>query len=193
MPATSDLQLITQLRLGQQKAVSTWYYLYQKRLRRFVASRLQNSGDIEEIVQETFINCLHNLPNFQGKSSLWTWMCAIARHEIGDYYRKRYAKKVLQLLPLGDWLLGDFLHSDHNCQNFTHQLQTADLSEKIDCIWQKIGHYYRELLLEKYLDRLSVVQLARARGKTPKAIESDLFRARAAFKAAYQEIERALQ
>lgn len=172
-----EKELLSQLRLGRSRAVEIWYHLYQARLTSFIQARLRSPQDASDLVQETFINCLQNLANFAGNSSLWTWMCSIAKHEIADYYRKLYAKKVLHLLPLSDFLPTLELY------------RSEELAEKLECVWQKIGSYYQELLLQKYLDRHQVKQLARARGKTPKAIESELFRARAAFKKAYQELE----
>ena len=183
MATFNEQDLVVRLRAGDEKAVLHWYRQYQSRLTAFVAHRVGSDHDVEELVQEAFINCLNNLPSFAGQSSLWTWMCAIAKHEIGDYYRKRYAKKVLHLLPLADWLLGDQESADS-----LFGLSTTELPEKFEHVWQKIGLYHKELLMEKYLDHLSVKQLAANRGKSVKAIESELFRARRAFKQAYQEI-----
>lgn len=179
---------LSALRKGDNQAVLAWYKFYQPKLSAFIARRVSHQPDIEELTQETFISCLRNLPSFSHRSRLWTWMCAIAKHEIGDYYRKRYAKKVLKLLPLSDWFLPNFNHSSDQATTFETELAN-DLNEKMEHVWQKIGHYYQELLQQKYLDKLSVAQLARARGKTPKAIESELYRARQAFKIAYQEID----
>lgn len=174
---TTEKQLVARLRQGQSAAVERWYHLYQQRLSRLVQARLASPQDVQDVTQEIFINCLQNLSNFSERSSLWTWMCSIARHEIADYYRKLYAKKVLQLLPLSDFLPVNNLYSE------------TELSEKLECVWQKIGDYYHELLMQKYLDRTKVEQLARARGKTNKAIESELFRARQAFKEAFNELD----
>jgi RNA polymerase sigma-70 factor (ECF subfamily) len=194
MRKTQDWPLVQALRSGEARAVEHWYRLYQKRLTAFVSRKVSNPADVEELVQETFINTLRSLPEFVGQASLWTWMCAIAKHEIGDYYRKKYAKKVLQLLPLSDWLWGDFLTTNVTSAASVSEISALtheDLVGKLEQVWQKIGADYCELLQEKYLDQLSVAQLAAARGKTVKAVESELFRARRAFKKAYQEVNQA--
>ena len=183
MTTDHDRILVAQLLAGDPTAVADWYHHYQPRLSAFIAHRVGSPEDVEELVQETFINCLHNLPNFLGKSSLWTWMCAIARHEVGDYYRKRYAKKVLHLLPLSDWLLADFLQDNHHA-DYAH-----DLADQVEQVFARIGYYYRSLLLAKYLDQQSVADLARRYDKTIKALESDLYRARQAFKRVFQELD----
>ena len=182
----TEEELIRALRQGHDKAVLFWYHAYQARLLAFIGQRVSLLQDAEELTQETFINCLRNLPQFAGHSSLWTWMCAIAKHEVGDYYRKKYAKKVLKLLPLTDWLWPNIEGGQPEAEPLAFD---NELPEKLNQVWSKIGGYYQELLQQKYLDRLSVAQLAEHYGKSFKAIESDLYRARRAFKAAYQELE----
>ena len=185
MTNQDQTSLLARLRSADALAVEQWYHCYEPVIRRYVAGRVDSPADIDELVQEIFISCLRSLPSFAGQSHLKTWMLAISRHEVNDFYRKRYAKKVLQLLPLSDWLLGDFLDED---KYFSATGTTNDLRETLEHVFQQTGSYYRELLLEKYLDNLSVADLALRRGKTAKAIESELFRARRAFKKAYQEL-----
>ena len=186
MPSSQSVSLLERLCAGQPAAVEQWYRAYKPAISRYVYGRIDQRADADEVIQEVFLNCLHSLPQFLGQSALQTWMLAIARHEVNDYYRKRYAKKVLQLLPLGDWLWGDFL--DYTDTQHTAAALRADLHETVEHVFSRIGQYYRELLLEKYLDEVSVADLARRRGKSFKTVESELFRARQAFKKAYQEL-----
>jgi RNA polymerase sigma-70 factor (ECF subfamily) len=97
-------------------------------------------------------------------------MCSIARHEIADYYRKRYAKKALKTLPLVDWLVCEY------------PKDATEVAESVRATLLKMTPKYRNLLLGKYLDDYSVKQLANQHDKTEKSIESDLFRAREEFK-----------
>lgn len=174
---TDEKILLASLRAGDSAAVEYWYRQYSARLTAFIQAKVGSTHDVQDLAQETFICCLQNLHNFSGHSRLWTWMCAIAKHEVADYYRKLYAKKVLKLLPLSDFLTQVELYD------------STELAEKLEYVWQKIGAHYKELLLEKYLDKHQVKEMARARGKTVKTIESELWRARQAFKSAYRELE----
>ena len=97
-------KLLHRLVSGDPVAARQWFNEYHDRLLQFVEQKISVTVDAEEVVQETFINCLRQIALFRGDSSLWTWMCSIARHEVADYYRKKYAKKRLQLLRLYDAL-----------------------------------------------------------------------------------------
>lgn len=171
----SDSELVAALRAGQSGAVSTWYKTYSPRIHAFVAQKIDPSKDIEEIVQETFINALKRLSFFRGNSSLLTWMYSIARHEIADYYRKKYAKKAIKMLPLSE-LLPQRINDSH------------EVSEQVKAAFNKIDAHHVELLMLKYVDNKKVEEIAAELGKSGKSIESELFRARQAFKAAYNEV-----
>lgn len=166
----NEQQLLANLKAGKQQAVREWFETYQVKLFSFVLTKIDSEHDAEEIVQETFINCLRQINLFRGESTIWTWMQSIARHEIADYYRKKYAKKALRTIPLADFLLQE---SDKTIDN---------VSEKVDIILAKMEKYSQELLKQKYVDGKKVVEIAQYFGKSIKAIESELYRARLEFK-----------
>lgn len=165
-----DTELIAQLKTGDESAVKTWFDLYFIRLLRIVEVKVSNKKDAEEITQQTFLNCLKHLPLFLGKSSIWTWMNSIARHEISDYFRKKYAKKALKTIPLSELIP-------------INQISDSDeVSQKVRQVLSHMRADYSELLLLKYADEKKVSVIAKELGKSSKSIESDLFRARKEFK-----------
>lgn len=170
--------LLSDLRNGRRHAVKRWFKTFAPYLTRLTMNRVNLAEDVEEIVQETFINCLKQLPLFRGEARLKTWMISILRHEIADYYRKRYAKRVLKTIPLIDGLL------------------TQSVGDVNATAWQvretltRMTGMRKELLLMKYVEKKSVKEIAEFWRRTVKAIESELFRARREFKWLYLKIER---
>ena len=59
------------------------------------------------------------------------------------------------------------------------------VSEKVRQAFNQLDVEYQELLLLKYIDNKHVKEIAAEIGRSVKAVEADLFRARQAFKAAY--------
>ena len=96
-------------------------------------------------------------------------MNAVLRHEIADYYRKKYAKKALKTFPLVDSFMISHVHD------------ADDVSEKVASVLSKMKRESGELLQQKYIDKLKVAEIASRCGRSCKAIESDLFRARKEF------------
>jgi RNA polymerase sigma factor (sigma-70 family) len=165
-----ETKLLADLRKGEPRAVQEWFNHYHDRLLNSVLARVSNRNDAEEIVQETFLNCLKHLPLYRAEASIWTWMNSIARHEIADYYRKRYARKAIQTLPLHEWLLAKNIHDSH------------EISEQVVFVLNKMKKKYSDLLRDKYIEGKKVAVIAAEKGRTVKAIESDLFRAREEFR-----------
>lgn len=170
IPKHIEVALLSDLKRGLPQAVEQWFKLYKSHITAYVGVKIDSNKDRDELVQEIFVHSLQQLPLFRGESSLWTWMCSIARHEIADYYRKRYAKKALKTLPLMDWLAAE------------SPGDASDVSQIVHATLSKMTPKYRELLLNKYFDKYSVKKLAKVLDKSEKSIESDLFRARQEFK-----------
>jgi len=66
-----------------------WVDQYGDYLYRFALSRVKDPAAAEEIVQETFLAALRSRHNFQGRSSVRTWLIAILKHKVIDHYRKK--------------------------------------------------------------------------------------------------------
>lgn len=169
MDNVQEAKLVLQLRQGNQKAVAEWFSLFHDKLLHVALQKVELQTDAEELVQETFLNCMRQIALFRGSSSLWTWMNAILRHEVSDFYRKRYAKNALRTLPLFDKLALEDIHA------------SDDVSAKVTSVLKKMSGEYRELLQQKYIDKQKVIEIAQKWGKSCKSIESDLFRARKEF------------
>lgn len=173
-PPLPEDRLVARLKAGDEKAVEQWYRQYFPRLKRLVETKISLEADAEEVAQEVFLHCVQNISFFQATSQLWTWMQSIARHEVADYYRKKYAKKALTYLPLGELMVGNKVQNAH------------ETAEVVSAVCEQMSEEARELLLSKYLDGKKVVEIAAELGRSLKAVESDLFRARIEFRELYQ-------
>jgi RNA polymerase sigma-70 factor (ECF subfamily) len=172
-----EQKLITQLRAGNPQAVKVWFEHYYPELLAFAQKKAQNVKDAEDLAQETMVNSLRQMHLFRGEASLKTWMMTILRHEIADYYRKKYAKKAIKTLPLSDFL-------------FKYEIQkTSEVEYKVKVVLEKMLDRRKRLLLMKYVDGLSVKEIAQRMDKTFKAVESDLYRARESFKKLYVSLD----
>jgi RNA polymerase sigma factor (sigma-70 family) len=83
----ADKFLIEQIRQGREEGWRQLVERYQGRLLAFARSRLKQSSDAEDVVQESFLTILKGLESFRGESSLETFLFVILRRRIVDYYR----------------------------------------------------------------------------------------------------------
>jgi RNA polymerase sigma-70 factor (ECF subfamily) len=104
--ATRETDLIARIADGDRKAFEELYYLYHRRLARFL-TRLTRRYDIaEEVVNDTFWVVWRKAGSFRGDSQPSTWILGIAYRKARNAFRSsaRLAEKNLQaeLLPPTD-------------------------------------------------------------------------------------------
>lgn len=153
-----------------------FYQETHKRLLHYVSSKVKSHQDAEEIVQDSYLGFLDSLPLFRGESQHYTFLVSIARHEIADYYRKKYAKKALKYVPFIDLGYTQDLYS------------TKETREQFGNALKELLPHDRNLILWKYEQKLSIKEIADKLEVSHKAAESRLFRARKAFQLAYIDI-----
>lgn len=171
----TDKQLVKRILGGDKKAVRKFYREYKPQLKNYILGKVSNSADAEEILQDTFIATLNSLPNFNFQSKLSSYLCAIANHEIADFYRKKKIKTILfSHFPFLETIASRALTPED-------QALKNELKEEIKKVFRRINPRYRQVLRLKYLKELSVREIAEILKTTEKAIESALTRARRQF------------
>lgn len=173
----NQTQLCQQILSGNEHALRTLFKQITPRLRAYLASKLESDQDVEELAQDTMLAFLDALPLFNHQSSVWTFVVAIAKHEVADFYRKKYAKRVIKSLPLLSDLYDQQLHSS---DEIAFELRLA-IKRVYACLPPK-----QSLVLQlKYEQGMSIEMIAKKLDLSPKATESLLFRSRLAFQKAY--------
>jgi RNA polymerase sigma-70 factor (ECF subfamily) len=142
----------------------------------FVRRRLlPRTEAVEDLLQEILLAAWQNLASFRADASLQAWILGIARHKVEDYYRKRIRNAEL---PEDDGSTSEsaFLPI------FDEQLDEATQQQRVQRTLALLPEAYAAALLWRYRDDKSVREMAELTGKTEKAIERLLARARENFR-----------
>lgn len=175
-----ERKLVSQLLCGSKRALRVFYKSYARRMRFFVGKRVGSADDVEEILYDVMLSAFDSLALYSGRSSLFSWLCGIARHEIADYYRRQKIKTVVfSRLPFIEDFVSKALTPDA-------KLMRAEYEKRVQMALEAILPRYREVLELKYMDGLSVREIAEKLDMSFKACESALTRARRAFEVAYE-------
>ena len=109
------------------------YQSYFDSVYRYALSLSGSSQTAEEITQETFFKAMRSLDQFQGKSSLKSWLCAIAKNLWLSEQRKKKTRPIDDALPLPDLSMGPeeaIVHQDESMRIRTlGQLSFRDIGE----------------------------------------------------------------
>lgn len=177
----NEKELVRKILKGEKKAINFLYSHYKKDLLHFISQKVADKKDAEEILQDTFISALDSLPLFQYKSSLMTWLKSIAKHEVVDFYRRKKIKTILfSHFPILEKIIDQALGPDL-------AMQEKELKIKVWLTLKNLSEGYRKILRLKYIEGLSMAEIAKELKITVKAVESRLFRARLAFQKAFAE------
>jgi RNA polymerase sigma-70 factor, ECF subfamily len=148
-----------------------WYDLVLPRVYRYLLARCGDSSLAEELTQQTFVEAIRHRGKFDGRSDVVTWLCAIGRNKVVDHYRRSGR----------DAIRDRRLNVDGGEDHMASALERDAILHALD----GLAADQRLALIFRYFDGMSVRDVAAQLGRTVKATESLLSRAREAFRLAY--------
>ncbi len=161
---------------GDAAAWRAWYDEHYSRLAGYVARRCGSIPDLtDDVLQETWLTAVRRLRSFDpAKGPFAAWLCGIASKAARNAIRgRRRQRSRVQPMQEGLTVAGT-------------DPAAIDRAERVAEALAALPEHYEAVLRAKYLDRMSVEEIAAARSDTPKAVESLLSRARQAFREAYE-------
>ncbi|MEP7011804.1 MAG: sigma-70 family RNA polymerase sigma factor [Acidobacteriota bacterium] len=187
-----DRSLAARMRAGDEVALAIFAERCFGPLYRFAASRLAGDPELtSEIVQTTIAKALANLAGYRGEAALLTWLCACCTNEIRMHFRRRAsAPDEVELAEDQAPSAGFYGVPKEDAEA---DLQRKEVALQVHMALDGLPEHYARALEWKYLERLSVAEIAARIGLEGKAAESLLTRARQAFRASYGRAGAAVQ
>jgi RNA polymerase sigma-70 factor (ECF subfamily) len=182
-----DRALARRILGGDEDAFRDLFERFFPRLYRFALARLP--GDPEaarDAVQQTFCQAIERLDTYRGEAALYTWFCQICRNVVADHHR-RNGRGVTRVVLLED---------QPNARAILETLaapaadepeagaQREQVHRIVAATLDALPGRYGEALEWKYIDGLSVREIAGRLALGEKAAESLLTRARESFREA---------
>jgi RNA polymerase sigma-70 factor, ECF subfamily len=184
-----ERELVRRMLGGDEGAFDEFFADYFPRLFRFAILRLRDPDAAEDLVQTSLIAAVRHLSSWRGEASLFTWLCTICRREIAAW-QKRTSRRVIVSIEDDDPSLRAALDSISAAADEPDAgLARADTGRIVQLALDHLPPRYSRALEWKYLEELSVDDIAGRLQCTPKAAESLLTRARDAFRDAFAAIQ----
>jgi len=168
----------------QNRDAAAWDEFYEEHVRelygfvfRLVRGDPQTAADV---FQDTWLDAISHIGQFDPKrGELRSWLFGIARRRVALHWRQRLARgdtvaAARAEIPV-EVLDGAVVPDDV----IEHLEQAAVVQASLLALPPE----RRQVLVDKYVEELSVSQIAARTGKSPKAVESLLSRAREEFRA----------
>ena len=85
---------------------------YQQTLKAFLHSKVSNTADVEDLLQEILIKTFQNLHKVQDASSVKSWLFQLANNTIIDFYRKHARQQRDSKIDADDLWFADLDHNE---------------------------------------------------------------------------------
>lgn len=190
MADEDDRALVRRLLRGDEAAFDLFVGEYYPRLYRFALPRVGSSPEVaQDVVQTTFEKVIPRLGSYRGEAALFTWMCSFCRFQIAAHFRQlgRGAPEVrlAEDAPEVRAALESLAALDDGPAEL---LEREELSRLVRVVLDQLPIRYGNALDWKYIQGLSVREIATRLGTSPKAAESLLTRARQAFRDGFSAV-----
>ncbi|MEM7482032.1 MAG: sigma-70 family RNA polymerase sigma factor [Acidobacteriota bacterium] len=191
-----DRALVRRMIAGDEAAFDEFFGHYFPGLYRFALARLAGDAQVaEEVAQGAICRAIRKLPTYRGEAALFTWLCTFCRYEISDQ-RRRDVRRAEAVVPIEDLpeiraALESMVASD--TPGPEAELRRKEVARWVQVTLDHLPRRYGQVLTWKYMQELSVAEIAGRLEVGPKAAESMLTRARASFRDHFASLHKAAQ
>lgn len=174
-----DKEIITRLRMNDEKAFSTLVDLFSKKVYNTCIGMLQNIEDAEDVTQEIFITIHTNILQFKEESSLSTWIYRISVNKCLEFIRKKNRKKRSGIFK--SIFSSDGEKAIENHSDFIHPGIELENKERAQILFKAIdllSEQQRTAYILHKVEQVSYNEIAAIMELSLSAVESLLFRAK---------------
>jgi RNA polymerase sigma-70 factor (ECF subfamily) len=163
----SDAELVLAVRRGQGEALRWLVERYSSRLYRYLVRLVGESGQAEDILQDTWLRVVERLDRYDATKPFVVWLFAIARHRAIDTLRRRARRTQSLGYPAepreneqGEYLdpLEQVAAQDPSPLD---QLAAAEIEGRVAHAFSRLPTHYREVLTLRFHEDLRLEEIAR--------------------------------
>ncbi len=176
----NDGDLIRAIQGGDRASLTTLYQRHVHGVWRYVHAHLSWDREAtEDVVSETFLAAIRTVRTFDPqRGTVSGWLLGIARNKLRDHFRRE--RRAVSREPAGASTA-----ADPNSGGPDGGLITAETRDAVIRTLDTLDDEERLALEWKYMESLSVREIAERLGRTEKAAEAILYRARVSFRTIY--------
>ncbi len=168
-----DKELANAVARKDRKATAEFVEQHADAVYGYILARLKpNTADVDDLAQDVFLAAYQSIREYRGASPLKAWLFGIARHKVEDYYRAR----------LRDFDVGGADHVVAADLQLDSALDERRRRDRTLAAMERLPEQVRLLLQWRYWDHKATAEIAEILGRTPKAVERMLARAREHFR-----------
>jgi len=176
----SDADIVKRVRAGERALFEILMRRHNQRLYRAARSVVTDEHDVEDVMQQAYINAFTHLHQFEERSQFSTWLTRITLNEAFGRRRKVQSETMARVPSDGDEDAGEFMETvrspqpDPERQAYAQELHRV-LEEAVDTLPET----YRTVFMLRDVEGLSTTETGEGLGLGEEAVKTRLHRARA--------------
>ena len=159
----NEESLILRAKQKDEEAFARLYEEYFDKIYRYVALKVGDKMEAEDIAQQVFLKAMKSISSFKWKGYPFSaWLFRIAHNQVVDYFRK--SKKRVSV-ALDESLVAD---EDDPPEIFERKLDI----EKLASATKQLTPAQQEVISLRFAGGMSIIQVAQAMGKSEGAVKA---------------------
>jgi RNA polymerase sigma-70 factor, ECF subfamily len=185
-PVVSDeAALVEELKAGSEEAFAYLLAVYQNPLFNLISHMVAEQGEASDVLQNVLLKVLRGIRQFNGRSSLKTWIYRIAVHEASNYRRSWRRRLCHEPFSTDD----EALHLSVQASIFRNNRETpysayeqAECQAEVRRAVADLAEPYRAVVVLREIEGLSYEDIAEVLGIAEGTVKSRLRRGRETLK-----------
>jgi len=178
MKKKTDLDLIAEVRDGNQQSFEELIGRYSNKVFSLASRLTRNAEDAEEVLQDVFVTVHRKIESFEGKSSFSSWLYRVT---VNAAFMKLRKRKQDQSVALEEVMQQSHvlpaLKSPESAYVDSQSIRN-EMLEALECAIRKLPDDYRPVFILRDVDGLTSKEVGRLLDLTIPAVKSRLHRSR---------------
>jgi RNA polymerase sigma-70 factor (ECF subfamily) len=176
----SDVEVVGQVRAGNAALFEILMRRHNQRIYRAVRAVLKDEHEVEDVMQQAYINAYTHLGQFAERSQFSTWLTRIALNEAFKRRRKRRQSQSMAVLRHLEADRGEPMDTIASAQpDPERQAYARELSRVLERAVDALPDTYRAVFMLREIEGLSTSETGAGLGLGEEAVKTRLHRARA--------------
>lgn len=159
-----ELQLIEQAK-NDKDAFGQLYEKYSKQIYGYIYYRVGNNHDAEDLTTRVFMRAMQHISQYEDQGVPFSaWLYRIARNLVANWHRDQNRRQVISLDDMNQW------HFHEESPELS--LEWAEHKETLYNAIRRLPRDRQELLILKFVDRLSNAEIGEILERSEGAIKS---------------------
>jgi RNA polymerase sigma-70 factor (ECF subfamily) len=178
----SDEEIALRVRAGETALFEVLMRRHNQRLYRTIRSLLKDEAEIEDAMQQAYIQAFTHLDQFEGGAQFSTWLTRIALNEALQRLRQRNRWVAMEDSEDQDAQEDGMKLVQKSEPSPEQQAFGRELARLMEKTIDELPELYRTVFILREVERMSTAEAGEVLGVTPEVVKKRLHRAKAAIR-----------